>query len=161
LLTSHVFHRQDSTFQLTPIGHVLGLGGLFHRAELDKGVVALHVNANELPIRLEQHLEIFSFGRLFVKVHHKQSLGRLNVPAAVFLLAFDSSVTSSEFGTKSRRDILHFPVDLRSSIRSDMIEESVEVEAKEEGDGQKTLCALRVEKALVGDAKTKGALIYW
>ena len=98
-LLSNKLHRQHRLVQFPTVDLILGAGSFFHRAELDKGVVALHFNANQLAVRFKEHSQVFSLGSFFVKVDHKQGLRRMNVPAAIIFFSLDASVSTSKFRT--------------------------------------------------------------
>jgi hypothetical protein len=67
----HIFHRQDGLIELAPIRCFLGFRGLGNGSELDKGVIALHFNPGQFPKGFKKHLQVFLFGRFFVKINDK------------------------------------------------------------------------------------------
>jgi hypothetical protein len=87
---------------LPTIGYILGSSRLFDGAKLDKGIVSLHVNAKKFTVGFKEHFQIFSLGGIFVKVDHKECVRRLDVPATIVFLAFNSSISSSKLGTEGR-----------------------------------------------------------
>jgi hypothetical protein len=76
---------------------------------LDKGIIALHVNSDQVTKGLKEHLKVFPLGGLFVKVDDKERFGWLNVPSTVIFLALDSSISPGELNTECIGDIFHFP----------------------------------------------------
>ena len=109
-LTGHIFHRQHGLIQLAPVRGLLGAGGLRDRPELHKGVVALQVDAGDLPERLEEHLEVGPACRLLVEVDNEQCIRWLDVFAALVLLALDPSIAPRELGPQCRGDVGNLPV---------------------------------------------------
>mmetsp|Transcript_22413 Transcript_22413/g.39409 ORF Transcript_22413/g.39409 Transcript_22413/m.39409 type:complete len:405 (-) Transcript_22413:94-1308(-) len=106
-LTSHIFHSEDASLQLSTIRNILGTRGFLHSPKLHKCIVALHVDSHELSVRLEKHFEVFSLGRFFMKVDDKERLGGLDILATIVFLALDSSVSSGKLCAESCRDIFH------------------------------------------------------
>lgn len=99
-MTSDKLNRQDGLIKLASIGNFSRSRGLFHGAELDKGVVPFHVDSNEFTVRLKEHLEVFSAGSFFVEVDDKESFGGPNVFFAFVFLFLDAAVASGEFGAE-------------------------------------------------------------
>lgn len=95
---------------MTIVRVFLGADSFLNSTKLHKGIVSLHVNANEFTVGFKEHLEIFALGGLFVEVDHKQSLGGLYVPAAVVFLALDAAITTCKFGSEGNRNTVYFPV---------------------------------------------------
>jgi hypothetical protein len=108
-LAGNVLHRQHGLVELAAVGGVLGTGGLLDGPELHKGVVSLHVDPAHLPERLEQHLQVGPSGRLLVEVDNEERVGRLDVPAALVLLALDPAVPPRELGAEGGGDVLDPP----------------------------------------------------
>jgi len=96
-------------FEPAAVGGFLCPGGLLDVAELHEGVVPFHVDSHQFPEWFEQHLQIFSFRGFLLEIHHKESIGRLDVLATIVLLAFDPPVSPSTLGTHSRRNIWNRP----------------------------------------------------
>jgi hypothetical protein len=69
---------------------------------LDKSIVLLHVDPHQFSKGLKEHLQVFTFGAFFVKIDHKQGFGGRNITTTVIFLAFDASIATSEFDSKSR-----------------------------------------------------------
>jgi len=79
------------------------------RLELHEGVIALHVDAHQLAVRLEEHLQVLALRGLLVKVDNEESVVRLDLLAAFVLLALDPAVAPSEFGTETVGDMVDVP----------------------------------------------------
>jgi hypothetical protein len=103
--------------QLPPVGGILGGLGLFGGTELDKGIVALHVNADEFSVGRKEHFEVFTLGGLFVEVDNEEGFGGGNLFASFVFLAFDAAITTGKFGTKGFGD----HVDIHSANISHVI----------------------------------------
>jgi hypothetical protein len=71
---------------------------LFRGAELNKGVIPFHVDADEFTVGREEHFEILALGCFFVEVNDEESFGGGNLFATFVFLAFDAAVSSGEFG---------------------------------------------------------------
>lgn len=108
--TGDILDRNDAGVQLATVGLFLGLLGLFHGVVLDEGVVALHVDANELAEGLEEHLQVLALGGLLVEVDNEESLGGLDVLAALILLALGTAIAAGELGAERLGDIGNLPV---------------------------------------------------
>mmetsp|Transcript_29955 Transcript_29955/g.64133 ORF Transcript_29955/g.64133 Transcript_29955/m.64133 type:complete len:322 (-) Transcript_29955:232-1197(-) len=104
-LAGNELHRENALFEPAAVGGFLCPGGLLDVAELHEGVVPFHVDSHQFPEWFEQHLQIFSFRGFLLEIHHKESIGRLDVLATIVLLAFDPPVSPSTLGTHSRRNI--------------------------------------------------------
>lgn len=83
---------------------------MFGGTELDKGIVALHVNADEFSVGRKEHFEVFTLGRLFVEVDNEEGFGGGNLFASFVFLAFDAAITTGKFGTKGFGDHVDIPV---------------------------------------------------
>jgi hypothetical protein len=109
-LTSDIFHRQNGLIQLAAIRRFLGLGCLRNGTELNKGIIALHVNAHQFAKWFKEHLQIFASRRFFMKVDHKESIGRFNVFAPFIFFALDLAISTSKFGTQRVGNMWNIPV---------------------------------------------------
>merc|ERR1719401_2826453 len=101
----HVLYSDLALIQLAPVGGLLGANGLVDGLELDKGVVALHVDAHEFAVGLKEHLEVLPLGGLLVKVDNKEGLIRGNILAAFILLSLDAAVATGEFRAEAVGDL--------------------------------------------------------
>lgn len=108
--TGNVLDGDDAGVQLAAVGRLLGLLGLLGGGVLDEGVVALHVDAYELPEGLEEHLQILALGRLLVEVDDEQSFGGLDVLATLILLALGAAIAAGELGAERLGDVGNLPV---------------------------------------------------
>jgi hypothetical protein len=126
-LSCHIFHREHGLIEFSSIGRFLGLLGLFDGFELNKGVVAFQINANELSERRKEHLQVFLASRFLVKVDDKECLGGRNVLATGIFLALDAAVAAGKLGSECPGDGGDFPVgrDDRGRTRKEEKGESV------------------------------------
>ena len=102
--TGDVLDRDDGLVELAPVGRLLGCLGLLGVGELNEGVVALHVDPDQLAVGLEEHLQILALGGLLVEVHDEQCLGGLDLLAPLILLALCASVTAGELAAEGGGD---------------------------------------------------------
>jgi len=100
-LIGHILDGQDTTIQFASIRRFLGLDGFVDITELNKGVVALHVNSDQLSKGTKKHFQIGLFGRFFVKIDDKKGLRGSYVPTAFVFLALDFSIAPGQFSTES------------------------------------------------------------
>jgi len=115
-LPGYELDRQNGLIELSTISCLLRFSRHVDGAELDESVVALHVDPDQLPERLKEHLKIFPSGRLLVEVHHEQGIAWLDVlPAFVFLL-LDPSISTGELGPNPFRHVRYLSVCWRVRI---------------------------------------------
>lgn len=95
--------------ELAVVRDILCDGGLFDGLELDKGVVALHIQPDQLPVGSEEHFEVFSGSRLLVKVDYEEGVGGLNVLTTGVFLALDPAITTGKLRTKAVGYALDLP----------------------------------------------------
>jgi hypothetical protein len=79
------------------------------RLELHEGVIALHVDAHQLSVRLEEHLQVLALRGLLVEVDNEERVVWQDLLAAFVLLALDPAVAPSEFGTEAVGDMVDVP----------------------------------------------------
>lgn len=106
----HELHGDLALVQLPPVGRVLRPLRLVDGAELDEGVIPLHVDADQFSKGFEEHLEVFAFGGFFVEVDDEEGFGGRDFLAAFVFLALDSAVAAGEFGSEGLGDIVDVPI---------------------------------------------------
>jgi len=105
----HELHRYLALIELSAVRGVTGPLRIVDRLELHEGVIALHVDAHQLSIRLEEHLQVLALRGLLVEVDNEESVVRQDLLAAFVLLALDPAVAPSEFGTEAVGDMVEIP----------------------------------------------------
>ena len=105
----HELHRYLALIELTAVRGVPGPYCIVDRLELHECVIALHVDAHQLAVRLEEHLQVLALRGLLVEVDDEESVVGLDLLAALVLLALDPAVAPREFSTKAVGDMVDVP----------------------------------------------------